>query len=211
MKKIVRISSPKRQMVVSSNFSHFLRSNSNMTEITPEIFEAEAIQHIDDLYRTAKRLTRSETEADDLVQETYMQAWKSFDHYELGTNCRAWLYKILFNKFDHHRRKQFTQAKYFQEADELVFELSAATPSVPEHLTDREVISALDKLPEHYRSVVLLADVHEFDYKEVAEILSIPMGTVMSRLNRARTQLKKSLAGVARSYGIISAPLAAAA
>lgn len=182
-----------------------------MTEITPEIFEAEAIQHIDDLYRTAKRLTRSETEADDLVQETYMQAWKSFDHYELGTNCRAWLYKILFNKFDHHRRKQFTQAKYFQEADELVFELSAATPSVPEHLTDREVISALDKLPEHYRSVVLLADVHEFDYKEVAEILSIPMGTVMSRLNRARTQLKKSLAGVARSYGIISAPLAAAA
>jgi len=182
-----------------------------MTEITPDIFEAEAMQHIDDLYRTAKRLTRSETDADDLVQETYMQAWKSFGHYELGTNCRAWLYKILFNKFDHHRRKQYTQSKYFQEADELVFEFSAATPSVPEHLTDREVISALDKLPEHYRSVVLLADVHEFDYKEVAEILAIPMGTVMSRLNRARTQLKKSLAGVAREYGIKSAELAAAA
>jgi RNA polymerase sigma-70 factor (ECF subfamily) len=182
-----------------------------MTEITPEIFEAEAMQHIDDLYRTAKRLTRSEVEADDLVQETYMQAWKSFEHYELGTNCRAWLYKILFNKFDHHRRKQYTQSKHFQEADELLFEFSAATPSVPEHLADREVISALEKLPEHYRSVVLLADVHEFDYKEVAEILSIPMGTVMSRLNRARTQLKKSLAGVARSYGIKSANLAAAA
>ena len=182
-----------------------------MTEITPEIFEAEAMQHINDHYRTAMRLTRSETEADDLVQETYMQAWKSFAHYELGTNCRAWLYKILFNKFDHHRRKKYTQAKYFQEADELVFEFSAATPSVPEHLTDTEVISALNKLPEHYRSVVLLADVHEFDYKEVAHILDIPMGTVMSRLNRARTQLKKSFAGVAREYGIRSAQLAAAA
>ena len=182
-----------------------------MTEITPEIFEMEAMRHIDDLYRTAKRLTRSDTDADDLVQETYMQAWKSFENYEIGTNCRAWLYKILFNKFDHHRRKQYTQSKYFQEADELVFDLSAATRSVPEHLTDRDVISALDKLPEHYRSVVLLADVHEFDYKEVAEILRIPMGTVMSRLNRARTQLKKSLAGVAREYGIQSANLAAAA
>lgn len=182
-----------------------------MTEITPEIFEAEAMHHIDDLYRTAKRLTRSEMEADDLVQETYMQAWKSFDRYEPGTNCRAWLYKILFNKYDHHRRKQYTQSKYFQEADELLFEFSAATPSVPEYLTDGEVISALDKLPEHYRSVVLLADVHEFDYKEVAQILDIPMGTVMSRLNRARTQLKKSLAGVARSYGITTANLAAAA
>jgi RNA polymerase sigma-70 factor (ECF subfamily) len=182
-----------------------------MTEITPEIFEAEAMHHIDDLYRTAKRLTRNETEADDLVQETYMQAWKSFDRYELGTNCRAWLYKILFNKYDHHRRKQYTQSKYFQDADEFLFEVSAAKTPVPEQLTDREVISALDKLPEHYRSVVLLADVHEFDYKEVASILDIPMGTVMSRLNRARAQLKKSLAGVARSYGIKSANLAAAA
>lgn len=182
-----------------------------MTETTPEIFEAEAMQHIDDLYRTAKRLTRSETEADDLVQETYMQAWKSFAHYELGTNCRAWLYNILFNKFDHHRRKKFTRAKYFQEADDFLFEVSAAAPSVPEHLTDTQVISALDKLPMHYRSVVLLADVHEFDYKEVAHILDIPIGTVMSRLNRARTQLKKTLSGVARSYGIKSPNLAAAA
>ncbi|MGD9590625.1 MAG: sigma-70 family RNA polymerase sigma factor [Pyrinomonadaceae bacterium] len=182
-----------------------------MTEITPEVFEMEAMQHVDDLYRTAKRLTRNETDADDLVQETFMQAWRSFASYELGTNCRAWLYKILFNKYDHHRRKQYTQSKYFQEADELVLELSAATPSVPEYLTDREVIDALDRLPEHYRSVVLLADVHEFDYKEVAQILEIPIGTVMSRLNRARTQLKKSLAGVARDYGITTQQLAAAA
>ena len=181
-----------------------------MTEITPEIFEAEALPHIDDLYRTAKRLTRNETEADDLVQEVYMQAWKSFARYELGTNCRAWLYKILFNKYDHHRRKQYTQSKYFQEADELAFELSAARTLIPDHLTDREVITALDNLPEHYRRVILLADVYEFDYKEVAQILDIPMGTVMSRLNRARTQLKRSLSGVASEYGINTKPLAIA-
>jgi RNA polymerase sigma-70 factor, ECF subfamily len=78
------------------------------TEITPEVFEMEAMRHLDDLFRTAKRLTMNQTDAEDLVQETFMQAWKSFDHYEVGTNCRAWLYKILFNKFDHHRRKKYT-------------------------------------------------------------------------------------------------------
>lgn len=181
-----------------------------MNEVTPEIFEAEAMQHINDLYRTATRLTRDQTDADDLVQETYMQAWKSFDHYEPGTNCRAWLYKILFNKFDHFRRKKYTQSKYMQEADELVFSNATYAAPVPEYLTDQEVIAALNKLPEHYRSVVLLADVHDFDYKEVAQILDIPIGTVMSRLNRARTQLKRSLAGMAADFGIKAAKAAAA-
>jgi RNA polymerase sigma-70 factor (ECF subfamily) len=173
-----------------------------MTQTTPEVFEAETMAHINDLYRTAVRLTRDTSEADDLVQETYMQAWKSFDKYELGTNCRAWLYKILFNKFDHHRRKKYTQAKYIQEADELIFANSTFTAPIPEHLTDTEIIAALNKLPDHYRSVVLLADVHEFDYKEVAQILDIPIGTVMSRLSRARQQLKKSLARNAADFGI---------
>lgn len=177
-----------------------------MSENTPEIFEAEAMQHINDLYRTALRLTRSRIDADDLVQETYMQAWKSFDQYEPGTNCRAWLYKILFNKYDHHRRKMITRAKYVTEADDLVFELSPGTEPVPETLTDRAVIEALNALPEHYRSVVLLADVHEFDYKEVAEILQIPIGTVMSRLSRARTRLRQALAATAVTYGIGTAP-----
>ena len=107
-----------------------------MTQTTPEVFEAETMAHINDLYRTAVRLTRDATEADDLVQETYMQAWKSFDKYELGTNCRAWLYKILFNKFDHHRRKKYTQAKYIQEADELVFASASCNAPIPENLTD---------------------------------------------------------------------------
>lgn len=176
-----------------------------MNAKAPEVFEAEAMQHINDIYRTAVRLTMSQTEADDLVQETFMQAWKSFDNYELGTNCRAWLYKILFNKFDHHRRKRYTRAKYIQEADELVFANSPFAPPVPEHLTDDEVINALNRLPDHYRSVVLLADVHDFDYKEVAAILEIPIGTVMSRLNRARTQLKKTLVRAAAAYGIKAA------
>lgn len=131
-----------------------------------------------------------------------MQAWKSFEHYEPGTNCRAWLYKILFNKFDHHRRKKYTRAKYFQEADDLTFLTAGYQAPVPGNLTDAEVIAALNKLPDHYRSVVLLADVQEFDYKEVAAILDIPIGTVMSRLNRGRGQLKKSLARVAGEYGI---------
>jgi RNA polymerase sigma-70 factor, ECF subfamily len=203
-KKICKEFDPRPTNVCKQLFSKIIQEN-EMTDITPEIFESEAMQHIHDLYRTAVRLTRDAAEADDLVQETYMQAWKSFDHYQPGTNCRAWLYKILFNKFDHHRRKKYTQAKYFQEADELVFANSTFTPSVPDHLTDAEVISALNKLPDHYRSVVLLADVHEFDYKEVAQILDIPIGTVMSRLNRARTQLKRTLAHAAAGFGIRAA------
>lgn len=174
-------------------------------QTTPEIFETEAMRHIDDLFRTAKRITMNQIEAEDLVQETYMQAWKSFGQYEPGTNCRAWLYKIMFNKFDHQRRKKYTQAKYFQEADDLVFLSAAYDAPVPENLSDSQVIAALDKLPDHYRSVVLLADVHEFDYKEVAQVLDIPIGTVMSRLSRARTQLRKTLADVAKSYGLKAA------
>jgi RNA polymerase sigma-70 factor (ECF subfamily) len=172
------------------------------TQTTPEIFEAEAMRHIDELYRTARRITMNGDEAEDLVQETFMQAWKSFEQYEPGTNCRAWLYKIMFNKFDHQRRKKFTAAKYFQEEDELTFLSAASKEPVPENLTDTQVLAAIDKLPDHYRSVVLLADVHEFDYKEVAQVLDIPIGTVMSRLSRARGQLRASLAEVAAEYGI---------
>lgn len=180
-----------------------------MPNTTPEIFEAEAMLHIDDLFRTAKRLTMNQTDAEDLVQETFMQAWKSFESYELGTNCRAWLYKIMFNKFDHYRRKNYTQSKYIQEADDLVFLNAADKTPVPEHLTDEQVLKALDKLPMHYREVVLLCDVHEFDYKEAAEVMQIPIGTVMSRLSRARTQLRKSLADVASEYGIGKTKIAA--
>jgi RNA polymerase sigma-70 factor, ECF subfamily len=176
---------------------------------TPEIFEAEAFLYIDELFRTAKRLTMNTVDAEDIIQETFMQAWKSFDKYEQGTNCRAWLYKIMFHKFEHQRRTKYTRAKYVQEVDDAVLNLAIYPQPISENLTDKQLIAALDKLPEHYRSVVLLADVHEFDYKEVAAVLDVPIGTVMSRLNRARTQLRKSLADVAIEYRISPARLAA--
>lgn len=178
--------------------------------IAPESFEAEAMPHIDDLFRTASRLTQNRTDAEDLIQEVYLQAWKSYAQYEAGTNCRAWLYKILFNKFDHYRRKKFTRAKWVVEAaDELVFDMAVFEPSLPENLTDEEIIKALGKLPDHYREVVILADVDEFAYREIAGILNIPIGTVMSRLNRGRACLRNSLARVAGEYGIVPLPTAA--
>ncbi len=169
-----------------------------------EIFALEAMPNLKELYRIAVRLTRSQTEAEDIVQEVFLQAWKSFDNYEAGTNCRAWLYKILFFKISHYRRGFAMQMKFFQSDDEegTLFAHAAAETPIPQHLTDDEIIAAVDSLPPNYRAVVLLADVEEFSYKEVAEILQIPIGTVMSRLSRARKNLRESLAAVAPEYGI---------
>lgn len=168
------------------------------------IFAAEAMPYLNDLYRTAVRLTRSQTEAEDIVQEVFLQAWKSFENYEPGTNCRAWLYQIMFFKISHYRRSFATQAKFFQADDEegTLFAHAVAETPLPQHLTDEDVIKAVDNLPANYRAVVLLADVEEFSYKKVAEILQIPIGTVMSRLSRARKNLRESLACVAPEYGI---------
>lgn len=173
------------------------------SEITRELFEKEAMGHLNELYRTANRLTMDASEGEDLVQETFMQAWKSFDKYEPGTNCRAWLYKILFNKFDHQRRKKYTRAKYITEAEDFVFENASNSEPVSDQITDRQILTALGRLPEHYRSVLILSDVQDFEYKEIADILEIPIGTVMSRLSRARGMMKKSLAKVAVEYGVI--------
>lgn len=178
------------------------------SEITPEMFENEAVQYLKELYRMASRLTMDPAEAEDLVQETYMQAWKSFEKYEPGTNCRAWLYKILFNKFDHHRRKKYTKSKYLTEADEFVFQNAAVSEPVSDRIADRQILAALNRLPEHYRSVLILSDVQDFEYKEISELLDIPIGTVMSRLSRARAQMKRSLATVAVEYGILKAEAA---
>ncbi len=173
-------------------------------ELTPDAFEAEALPHLNDLYRTTARLLHDRGEAEDLVQEVYLQAWKSFHKYEPGTNCRAWLYKILFNKVDHHRRRQFTRRRFIEDGGEFLAEAVAAPTAVGHDVTDEEVLGALDRLAPRFREVVLLADVEEFSYKEISEILGVPIGTVMSRLSRARAQLRESLAGVAHEYGIKS-------
>lgn len=175
-----------------------------MTNNREEIFAAEAMPHLKDLYRTAVRLTRDQTTAEDIVQEVFLQAWKSFETYEAGTNCRAWLYQIMFFKISHYRRSFVMQSKFFQADDEegTLFARAAAETPIPQHLTDEDIIAAVDNLSANYRSVVLLADVEEFSYREVAEILRVPIGTVMSRLSRGRKQLRESLANVAPEYGI---------
>src|SRR5690242_9394296 len=164
-------------------------------------FEQVAMPHLNDLYRTAARVIQDRSEAEDLVQEAYLQAWKSFHRFEPGTNCRAWLYKILFNVIQHHRRKWYNNRTKI-ESDEFLVETLGYEPPVRQDLSDEDVLAAFDKIPAQYREVVLLADVQEFTYKEVAETLAIPVGTVMSRLSRGRTLLRHELAGVAANYGI---------
>jgi RNA polymerase sigma-70 factor, ECF subfamily len=163
-------------------------------------FESAAMPHLDALFRTAARVVGDRTEAEDLLQEAYLQAWKSFHRFEPGTNCRAWLFKILFHVIQHHRRKWYSSRGH--ETDELLEQTVAYEPPVAQHLKDEEVLAAFDRLPRQYRDVVLLADVEEFSYKEVAQALKIPVGTVMSRLSRGRKLLRSELAGFAEGYGI---------
>ena len=164
-------------------------------------FETEAMPHLNDIFRTALRLMGERGQAEDVIQEVYLQAWRSYDRFEAGTNCRAWLYKILFHCVSHHRRKWF-RFPLLKEKEEFL-EANLVQPArVAEQVTDGEILKALDEIPVDFRSVVLLVDVEEFAYKEVAEILSIPIGTVMSRLSRGRGLLRKRLVEVARSYGI---------
>jgi RNA polymerase sigma-70 factor (ECF subfamily) len=166
-------------------------------------FELEALPHLNDLFRTALRLLRDQAKAGDAVQETYLVAWKTFDRYQRGTNCRAWLFQILLNVARHERRKWF---KWITGADEDVAEAELIAPQpVQTELTDGEIIAAVDQLPIQFREVVLLVDVDEFSYKEASEILHVPIGTVMSRLSRARTLLRGELEQVARSYHISAA------
>lgn len=174
-----------------------------MTAALPaaERFEAEAMPHMNDIFRTATRVLGERGRAEDVCQEVYLQAWKSFDRFETGTNCRAWLFKILFHCINHHRRKWF-RFPLLKETEEFVEANLVAAPSIPDNLTDEEILRALDGIPADFRAVLMLVDVQEFAYKEAAEILSVPIGTVMSRLSRGRKLLREQLAGVAASFGI---------
>ncbi len=182
-----------------------LEGNRSLTRGSPLAdFEAEAMPHLNDLFRTARKVLGDPARAEDVVQDVYLQAWKSFSGFEPGTNCKAWLFKILFHSINHYRRKWF-KLHLLGDKEEFLQETLAWTPPVPEELSDEEVLAALDSIPSDFKSVVLLADVQEFAYKEVAGILGIPIGTVMSRLSRGRKLLRQQLAGVARSYGIAKA------
>jgi RNA polymerase sigma-70 factor (ECF subfamily) len=160
--------------------------------------------HLGDLFRTAAHVIGNRTEAEDIVQEAYLQAWKSFDRFQAGTNCRAWLFKIMFNVISHHRRKWFG-LKLVADRDENLEDTVQYEPPVPQHISDEDVLAALDRVPQKYREVVLLSDVQDFSYKEIAETLAIPVGTVMSRLSRGRQQLRVELTGFAGALGIDTA------
>ena len=164
-------------------------------------FETAAMPHMNDIYRTAARVLGNTTGADDVVQDVYLQAWKSFGQFELGTNCRAWLFKILFNTLHHYRRK-WLNGRMVKESEEILDTTSAPGPPMPENITDQQLLGALAEVPHDFRSVVLLIDVEEFTYREAAGILDVPIGTVMSRLSRGRKLLREKLSGLAQSYGI---------
>jgi RNA polymerase sigma-70 factor (ECF subfamily) len=171
-----------------------------LNQQTLDEFEAAAMPLMNDLYRTARRTLGCQAEAEDVVQETYLQAWKSFHRFEPGTNIRAWMYKIMFHVIHHHRRKAYRLVTMKEEED-FVFDQLTYEPPVSQELRDEDVLAALDRVPENYRAVILLADVQEFSYKEVADALGIPIGTVMSRLNRGRKLLRSTLSELAASYG----------
>jgi RNA polymerase sigma-70 factor (ECF subfamily) len=159
--------------------------------ITPEDFESAALPHLNKLFRTAVRMTGNQAESEDLVQEVYLQAWKSFYRFEMGTNCHAWLFKILSNKIKHYYRKNY-RFKLVNDSEKALAGLAYAPPA-PQNLRDELLLACLGNLPFVYREAIMLADVEEFSYKEIGVILDVPIGTVMSRLSRGRKLLRIEL------------------
>jgi len=164
-------------------------------------FEQEAMPFSADLFRVAMFLKRERDAAEDLVQETMMQSLKSFHRYEKGSNCKAWLTTIMYHTHYKQLRKQ-TNLQIVADTEEKIAETVQFETPIPQHLTDEDVLQALKKVPETFREIVLLCDVEGFAYKEIASLLDVPIGTVMSRLHRGRKILRGELAVYARNYGI---------
>ena len=175
-----------------------------------------AMPYMDQLYSAALRLTRNPSDAEDLVQETYLRAYRGFHTFEEGTNLKAWLYRILTNTFINEYRKAKRRPveaelddledlylyRRLGGADEAHAARSPET-EVLEHIPEQDVKEAVESLPEQYRMAVLLADVEGFSYKEIAKILDIPIGTVMSRLHRGRKLLQQALWEFAAQRGLV--------
>ena len=156
-------------------------------------FETEAMPHVDRLFRHAMWLSRNRAEAEDLVQETLVQALQSFHRFTPGTNCRAWLVSILQHVRSNRQRKQ-GRTVIDSNLDERVANVVPFVPPIPEHVTDEDMLLALQQIPSHHQEVILLCDVEDMTYKEIAAALDIPIGTVMSRLHRGRELLRTALA-----------------
>jgi RNA polymerase sigma-70 factor, ECF subfamily len=176
-------------------------------------FEEEALPHLDALYTMAVRLARNPHDASDLVQETILRAYRFFDRFEQGTNCRAWLLTILFNNFRNgYRRSAREQPASSPEEFERRIEAESLRPDSPnsdpevtlsELGMEREVEAALDELPAEFREALLLVDVQELSYQEISRVLNIPIGTVKSRVSRGRSLLREALTAYAKERGII--------